>query len=83
MCDIGTINMRFYLLKIPYSHEYYRIIPFGLFYSTHTLEIIEANYKIKATKIKRTVGDNLIQSQHFALWYSKFCNILLPPKKNL
>jgi hypothetical protein len=22
MCDIGTINMRFYLLKIPYPHRY-------------------------------------------------------------
>ena len=37
MYDISTINMRFYLLEIPYSHEYYRIIPYGSFYSTYTL----------------------------------------------
>ena len=25
ICDIGTINMRFYLLKVPYPHGYYKI----------------------------------------------------------
>ena len=26
MCDIDIINVRFYFLEVPYSHEYYRII---------------------------------------------------------
>ena len=25
MCDIGTINIKFYLLEVPYPYEYYRI----------------------------------------------------------
>ena len=25
MCDIGTINVRFYLLEVPYPHEYCKI----------------------------------------------------------
>ena len=25
MCDIGTINVRFYLLEVQYPHEYCRI----------------------------------------------------------
>ena len=28
MYDIGTFNMRFYLLELPYPHGYYRITPF-------------------------------------------------------
>jgi hypothetical protein len=27
MCDISTINVRFYQLEVPYSHQYYRITP--------------------------------------------------------
>ena len=33
MCDIGTINMRFYLLEVPYPHRYCRITLFAFLFS--------------------------------------------------
>ena len=30
MCDIGIINMRFYLLEIQHPHGYFRITPYDI-----------------------------------------------------
>ena len=30
MCDISTINVKFYLLKVRYPHGYRRITPHGI-----------------------------------------------------
>ena len=43
--DVGTINMRFYLLEVPYSYEYCRINLISFIYYLNLIYI----YKIVPT----------------------------------
>ena len=50
MCDIGTINVRFYLLEIPYPHGYCKItlqiIIHSLFSFLMTYSYVNGEYEI-------------------------------------
>ncbi len=49
ICDIGTINVRFYLLDVLYLHEYRRIIPNFMF--THLIYLVHLCYETFKTPL--------------------------------